>query len=131
MSNVALGLSIFSSRYSRFDNYGIVWAYLGFLGYVIGSMVVIHIIQTICRFKNGNRSWVVLHDGKEKVSIISKKDEDLSKYGTSDGTSDEDRSSNKNYHSYGSWIGCAIFVGYSLVLVLAISVIIALPRRAS
>ncbi len=90
-------------------------------------MVVIHIIQTIYRFKNGNRSWVVLHDGKEKVSIINQKDEDLSKYGTSD----EDRSSNKNYHSYGSWIGCAIFVGYSLFLVLAISVIIALPRRAS
>ncbi len=113
MINVGLGLSVFSSRYSRFDNQGIVWAYIAWPIYTISAFVFPRIACVVNKKMNSKGRCTT-----QVIQIKAKNEED----------EDNDNANSKKRCGWWCWMGFAIFVGYILALVLAISVVVALPR---
>ena len=56
MTNVGLGLSIFSERLSRFQDLTILYVYLGYVGFFLAMILLLFLIYTIIAYTSSDES---------------------------------------------------------------------------
>ena len=119
VTNVGIGLSLFSTEFTRFGDHTLLWVFVGFSSFNILLNVSMVVLSMLCtkRKKESHDGFAVKADKTDTVQILDKKDE-------------QEQVNERKSPSPDSpfrWIGLVTFVTVTILVVLTLLVLIALP----
>lgn len=120
MTNVGIGLSLFSVEFSRFGDLTLLWVFVGFSGFNTLLNVTMVALNMLCSKRRQEESdgFAVKADKTDTVQIVDKKSEEQKQ-------ERKPPSSDSPFR----WVGLVAFVTISVLVVVTLVVLIALPME--
>ena len=113
MINVGIGLSLFSTEFTRFGDHTLLWVFVGFSSFTILLNVSMVVLSMLCSKKRSHDGFAVKAYKTDIVQIMDKKEVNERKSPSPD--------------SPFRWIGLVTFMTVTILVVLTLLVLIALP----
>lgn len=124
VTNVGLGLSLFSTDFTQFGNLTLLWIFIGYIIFTILLHIIMYTMsKASSRWKTGaSDGFAVKVDKTDTLKIVEKE--------KSDGDKEEEEKKRKEPSSDSPfrWLGLMAFVTVTVLVVFVLVVLVALPR---
>ena len=123
VSNIGIGLSLFSNEFSRFGDMTIFWVYLAYVIFITLLHFAINIILSVIK-KTTKKVDGFIVEMKEDTVKITEQDEGNKKEGKEE---EEKKRKEPSADSLFRWVGMAIFTTVTVLVAVILLILVALP----
>lgn len=123
MTNVGLGLSIFSSQFSKFGDLTLLWLFVAYIIFNVILHIVLSALLKVCTYTRKDTKkdgFAVKLESNGEVKISDVKD------GDKKDKEDEKKRKEPSADSIYRWLGLGLYVTVTAVVILALVVLVAL-----